>query len=114
LPHVDAWNTWFDEYRNTPDGYGTLRDRIDTACAVAGRDPAEIARSVCTLVAIEGGAGERALPEGMRPVTGSMQDVAAHVRALADLGAAEVIIVADPITEASIRTLGGALRILRA
>jgi len=114
LPHVDAWNTWFDEYGNTPDGYAALRDRIDTACEVAGRDPADIARSVCALIAVEGGAGERALPAGMRPVTGSMQDVAAHVRALASLGAAEVIIVADPITEASIRTLGEALRILRA
>ena len=113
LPHVDAWNTWFDEYGNTPDGYAVLRDRIDTACEVAGRDPADVARSVCTLIAIEGGAGERALPEGMRPVTGSMQDVAKHLRALATLGVAEVIVVADPITEASIRSLGDALRILR-
>jgi probable F420-dependent oxidoreductase len=113
LPHVDAWNTWFDEYGNTPDGYAVLRDRIDTACEIAGRDPADVARSVCTLIAIEGGAGERVLPEGMRPVTGSMQDVAKHLRALADLGVAEVIVVADPITEASIRSLGDALRILR-
>jgi len=113
LPHVDAWNTWFDEYGNTPDGYAVLRDRIDTACQVAGRDRADVERSVCTLIAIEGGAGERALPEGMRPVTGSMQDVAKHLRALATLGVAEVIVVADPITEASIRSLGDALRILR-
>lgn len=114
LPLVDAWNTWFDEYGNTPDGYAILRDRIDAACEVAGRNPDDIARSVCTLVALEGGAGERTAPEGIRPVTGSMQDVAAHLRALADLGVAEVIVVADPITEASIQTLGDALRILRA
>ena len=114
LPHVDGWNTWFDEYGNTPDGYATLRDRIDTACAVAGRDPNDIVRSVCTLVVLDGGAGERTAPEGIRPVTGSMRDVAAHLRALSDLGVAEVIVVADPITEASIRMLGDALRMLRA
>jgi hypothetical protein len=39
--------------------------------------------------------------------------VAKHLRALATLGVAEVIVVADPITEASIRSLGDALRILR-
>ena len=114
LPHVDAWNTWFDEYGNTPEGYAVLRDRIDTACELAGRDPEGLVRSVCTLVALDGGAGERATPEDLRPVTGSMQDVAAHLRALADLGVAEVIIVADPITEASIRTLGDAVQMVRA
>ncbi len=114
LPHVDAWNTWFDEYGNTPEGYAALRDRVDTACEIAGRDPEGLARSVCTLVALDGGAGERATPGDLRPVTGSMQDVAAHLRALADLGVAEVIIVADPITEASIRTLGDAVQMVRA
>jgi probable F420-dependent oxidoreductase len=114
LPHVDAWNTWFDEYGNTPEGYAVLRDRIDTACELAGRDPEDLARSVCALVSLDGGAGERATPGDLRPVTGSMQDVAAHLRALADLGVAEVIVVADPITEASIRTLGNAIQMVRA
>ncbi len=114
LPHVDAWNTWFDEYGNTPEGYAVLRDRIDTACELAGRDPQDLVRSVCTLVALDGGAGERATPADLRPVSGSMQDVAAHLRALADLGVAEVIIVADPITEASIRTLADAVQMVQA
>ena len=29
LPHVDAWNTWFDDYGNTPEGFAALRTRID-------------------------------------------------------------------------------------
>jgi len=113
LPHVDSWNTWFDGFDNTAEGYAKLHAEIDAACERAGRDPSEVERSVCTLVTVDGGAGERDLPDGVRPVTGSMDDVAAHLRELADAGAAEVIIVADPITEASIRALGEAVRALR-
>jgi probable F420-dependent oxidoreductase len=114
LPHVDAWNTWYEEYGNTPEGYATLHHRISNACERAGRDPDDIVRSVCTLVAVDAGAGERRSPQGVRPMVGSMEDVAAHLRALADMGADEVIVIVDPITEASIRTLGNALRILDA
>jgi probable F420-dependent oxidoreductase len=114
LPTVDVWNTWFDGYGNSLDGYAALRDRIDAACVAAGRDPREVERSVCTLVVLDGGAGERALPEGMWPVGGSMREVSAHLDALAELGVAEVIVVADPITEASVRALGAVLPVVGA
>ena len=32
LPHVDAWNTWYDAYGNTPEGFRALQARIDAAC----------------------------------------------------------------------------------
>jgi probable F420-dependent oxidoreductase len=110
LPTADAWNTWFDEYGNSLDGYAALRDRIDDACLSAGRDPSDVERSVCTLVALDGGSGERSAPAGMRAVGGSMRDVGEHLRGLEELGVAEVIVVADPITERSVRALGEVLR----
>lgn len=113
LPTADAWNAWFDEYGNTVEGYAELRDRVDEACVSAGRDPAAVERTVCTLVAVDGGAGERQVPEGMRPVAGSRADLGAHLRGLAELGVAEAIIVADPIDERSIRGLGEVLREVR-
>ena len=52
--------------------------------------------------------------EGVAPLTGSPDRLAAAFRAYAEAGASEVIVVANPITEASIRTLGGALGLLGA
>jgi hypothetical protein len=42
----------------------------------------------------------------MRPIEGSAPALVPHLRALADLGVAEAIIVADPIDERTIRRLG--------
>jgi probable F420-dependent oxidoreductase len=111
LPTADAWNTWFDEYGNTVEGYAAVRDRVDDACASVGRDPRDVERSVCTLISVDGGAGERRAPEGLRAVPSG--DIAEHLGALAELGVGEVIIVADPIDERSVRALGNALPAVR-
>ena len=50
LPHVDAWNTWFDWYGNTPEGFAARNAEIDGAATLAGRDPREIERSACVRV----------------------------------------------------------------
>jgi probable F420-dependent oxidoreductase len=112
LPHVDAWNTWFDVYGNTPEGFAELNAKVDQAAHAAGRDPSEIERSACALVVLDRGAGERPIPDGMAPLEGSSEEIAAHLRALAQAGADEAILVASPIDERSIRTLGDALAAL--
>jgi probable F420-dependent oxidoreductase len=112
LPHVDAWNTWYEEYGNIPEGYAEMHVRVSEACERAGRDPDELLRSVCTLVVLDRGAGERPVPEGVHPFAGSTDGLADHLRALGDAGADEVIVVADPITETSIRALGDTLAVL--
>jgi probable F420-dependent oxidoreductase len=45
LPHVDGWNTWFEWYGNTPEGFAARRGEIDEACERAGRRPDEVERS---------------------------------------------------------------------
>jgi alkanesulfonate monooxygenase SsuD/methylene tetrahydromethanopterin reductase-like flavin-dependent oxidoreductase (luciferase family) len=101
LPHVDWWNTWFDDFGNRADGFPALNARVDEACERAGRDPREVQRSACLLVEIAGGAGERRrLPEAPHlPVA----QLGSELAALAEAGADEAILVLDPITESSIR-----------
>jgi probable F420-dependent oxidoreductase len=108
LPTADAWNAWFDDYGNTVEGYAVLRDRIDDACVPVGRDPADVERTVCTLVAVDGGVGERRVPEGLQAI--QVDALGEHLRGLSELGIAEAIVVADPITERSVRTLGEVVR----
>ncbi|HVI16988.1 MAG TPA: LLM class flavin-dependent oxidoreductase, partial [Gaiellales bacterium] len=112
LPHVDSWNTWFDDYGNTPDGFAALNRRISEAAEQAGRDPAQVERSACVAVALDD-SGERSADPDAAPVAGGAA-LAAHLRDLAAAGADEAILVVSPITEGSIRELAGALAALDA
>jgi alkanesulfonate monooxygenase SsuD/methylene tetrahydromethanopterin reductase-like flavin-dependent oxidoreductase (luciferase family) len=107
LPHVDWWNTWFDDYGNRAAGFPALNARIDEACARAGRDPAEVRRSACLLVEIDGGAGERRRQPEAPPLP--LEGLADELSAMAEAGADEVILVLDAITEETIRRAGGTL-----
>jgi probable F420-dependent oxidoreductase len=102
LPHVDAWNTWYTHYGNTPDGFVEHDAEVSRACEAAGRDPREVERSACVLVRFEGGRDERR--EKAPPV--EADTLAAHLRALAEAGADEAILVLNPITERSVRAVG--------
>ncbi len=104
LPHVDAWNTWFTRYGNTAEGFAAENARVTDAARAAGRDPGEIERSACVYVEVEP-AGERR--REVEPVP--LEHLRRHLDALAAAGADEAILVLDPITEASIRSLGTAL-----
>jgi probable F420-dependent oxidoreductase len=114
LPHVDSWNTWFDGYGNTPEGFATRSKEIDAAAAAAGRRPEDIDRSACVLVLLDRTSGERTVPAGVTPLEGSMSRIAAGLRDLAAAGADEAIIVASPINERSVTALGEALALLDA
>ena len=114
LPHVEAWNTWFDSYGNSADGFAKLNEEITGAARDAGREPGEIERSACVLVALDDATGERWWGEDVEPVRGSADRMVAALRELHEAGADEIIIVADPITERSIRELGDVIGLLRA
>jgi probable F420-dependent oxidoreductase len=112
LPHVDVWNTWYDWYGNTAEGFATKIREIDEACVRAGRDPATLERSACVLVRL-GDTAERPDEPGVAPLQGSLEEIGAGLRGIAEAGAHELILVLDPITEASIRTVGEVVRRLR-
>ena len=107
LPHADAWNTWYDDYGNSVEGFGTLNERISGAARDAGRDPADVARSACVLVALDD-AGERTPILGA-PAIGP-DALREHLNGLGQAGADEAILVVDPITERSVERLGELLR----
>lgn len=112
LPYVERWNTWWDDFGNSAEGFAPLNESITAAAERAGRDPKEIRRSACLLVELDRGAGERRVPEGIAPLCGGPEAVAAGLREMAEAGADEVILVADPINLASVSELGEALRVL--
>jgi alkanesulfonate monooxygenase SsuD/methylene tetrahydromethanopterin reductase-like flavin-dependent oxidoreductase (luciferase family) len=97
LPHVGTWNAWYSWYGNTAAGFAALGAGVATA----------VRRSACVLVAVDGSAGERPFEADAPPV--APDDLAAHLRDLAEAGADEAILVLDPITEPSIRSVATAL-----
>jgi len=114
LPHVDAWNIWFDLYGNTAEGFAEENAKIDEAVVRAGRAPSEVERSACVHVVLDREADERQVDPACPPLEGSAQQIANGLLAMADAGADEVILVVTPITAASIEALGESLTLLRA
>jgi len=94
LPHVQAWNTWWDDYGNTPEGLAALIERIGI--------PATVTRSACLLVQLDG------MPVEREPTAPAVEQarLRGHIEELMEAGADEAIVVASPITERSIRALG--------
>ena len=64
------------------------------------------------LVVLDGEASERPSVEGVVPLEPPPERIAGGLRELAEAGAHEAILVADPITERSIRDLGDVLATL--
>jgi probable F420-dependent oxidoreductase len=113
LPHVEVWNAWYEDFGNSAEGFAALNARISDAAEAAGRDPAQIQRSACVLVALDGAAGERPSTPAVPPLTGSSRELAARLHELGEAGADEVILVVDPISERSIRQLGEVVDVSR-
>ena len=115
LPHVDAWNVWWSDYGNTPDGFAAVRDRVDEAAVQAGRMPGEVAATAAVLVSLPGGTGRLTSDVSggpIRPVQGSPADISGHLEAMAGAGATHLQLVVDPITMGSIEILGDVLATL--
>jgi alkanesulfonate monooxygenase SsuD/methylene tetrahydromethanopterin reductase-like flavin-dependent oxidoreductase (luciferase family) len=93
LPHVDAWNSWYSWYGNTPDGFAALSAKVDGL----------VRRSACVLVRVGGGAEERPFEEAAPPV--EARNLSKHLRELADAGADEAILVLDPIDKRTVATV---------
>jgi alkanesulfonate monooxygenase SsuD/methylene tetrahydromethanopterin reductase-like flavin-dependent oxidoreductase (luciferase family) len=112
LPHVSAWNAWWVSFGNTVEGYRQLRDRIDAACLDAGRDPADVERTLALFVRFEdlalGLESGRRMPDEP-PISGDPASLVPALRAFAAEGVGHVQLVLDPITLDSIAALGPTL-----
>jgi alkanesulfonate monooxygenase SsuD/methylene tetrahydromethanopterin reductase-like flavin-dependent oxidoreductase (luciferase family) len=116
LPWVQAWNAWYAWFGNSVEGYLPLRDAVDAACRAAGRDPAEVERTLALLVAFPG-AKERSPGDATEaeatPIPSDPDHLAATLRAFADEGVGHVQLVLNPINAETIAGLAPALTKLR-
>jgi alkanesulfonate monooxygenase SsuD/methylene tetrahydromethanopterin reductase-like flavin-dependent oxidoreductase (luciferase family) len=114
LPHADAWNTWYEDYNNSAEGFSELNARITAAARDAGRDPSDILRSACAFIVLDESSPERAITPEAPPITGTPSQIADRLRELHTAGADDIILVVSPITEHSIRTLAEAVALATA
>ena len=116
LPHVDAWNVWWSDYGNTPDGFAGVAARVGRRPrSQAGRAPVTSSATAAVLVGLPGGSG-RVMGETrnapVHPVQGSPDDVAATWARWRTAGADHVQLVVDPITQDSVEWLADMLAVL--
>lgn len=110
LPHVELWNIWYDDYENSPEGLAPELTKLDAACERAGRDPGTLVRTICPYVQLPGGKGRSAgdpLKSRVQPIP--VDRLASELRTYAGMGIGHVMLVMDPITEASIEALASVL-----
>ncbi len=111
-PHVQAWNTWFADIDNKPDGVARLRTIVDDACRDVGRDPGDIERTVAVLVKLPGGTGRiqgSYAEDAPKPLEGSPDLMADTLRAYASEGISHVQLVIDPITRDAVEAFAPVL-----
>lgn len=113
LPHVEVWNTWYEDFGNSPEGFAALNDRISAAARDAGRDPSEIERSACLYVALDSSDEEHGRTPDATPLEGPASEIASRLREFAEAGADEVILVVNPISERSVRELAEVVALVR-
>jgi alkanesulfonate monooxygenase SsuD/methylene tetrahydromethanopterin reductase-like flavin-dependent oxidoreductase (luciferase family) len=109
--YADSWNTaWLGRPTALPD----RRAALEAACAQVGRDPATLAVTVGVSVAYPTpGKASEAPPSPDKVLTGSPADVAAGLRAYADMGVAHVICSLEPATPGAVDWLAEAVRLAR-
>jgi len=116
IPYVKAWNVWYTDTGNSPEGVAPLQAKVDAACGKIGRDPATVEATIVVMVRMPGGQGRRqgdgTLDTTPNPLQGPPEVIAEGLRAYAQAGVAEVQLVVDPITVASLEALVPALELL--
>jgi alkanesulfonate monooxygenase SsuD/methylene tetrahydromethanopterin reductase-like flavin-dependent oxidoreductase (luciferase family) len=111
LPHVQAWNVWWSDYGNTPDGFAELKSGVDERIAAIGRT-GQVDATCAVFVQLPGGRGRQMGDHHGREIAaieGPPDELAEHLRAFERAGAAHVQLVVDPIVPSSIEQLAGTL-----
>ena len=113
VQHADSWNTaWLGPASQLPP----RMEGLQAALAAAGRDPASLEITVGINVVLPEFADEDHPPLEITPstVTGSPSELAAELRAYAEMGVGHIQAVLEPPTPPAIRHLGQAVALLRA
>jgi alkanesulfonate monooxygenase SsuD/methylene tetrahydromethanopterin reductase-like flavin-dependent oxidoreductase (luciferase family) len=114
-PYVDAWNAWYRQTGNRPEGVAPLRDTVDAACVAVGRNPAKIERTVAVLIEMPGSAGRKEVAAGeleAPALQGEPELIAQELRKYSREGIGHVQLIVEPMTEASLEALAPVLELL--
>jgi alkanesulfonate monooxygenase SsuD/methylene tetrahydromethanopterin reductase-like flavin-dependent oxidoreductase (luciferase family) len=104
--YADAWNTaWHVDVDVVKQRY----EEFQQACAAEGRDPGAIELNVGTAVRLPGGEDE----ELSKAIAGSPEEIASKLQEFGDAGARHLIVILDPLTQASIEQFGRVVELLR-
>lgn len=113
VPTVHQWNVWWSIYGNTPAGLAPVVADVRARTEAAGRNPDDVEATACVYVQVPGGTGrtmgDPSMAERVKPIVGNHAEVAEQLAAFADVGARELQLVVDPITQPAIEWLGGVL-----
>jgi alkanesulfonate monooxygenase SsuD/methylene tetrahydromethanopterin reductase-like flavin-dependent oxidoreductase (luciferase family) len=115
LPHVQAWNVWWTDYKNTPAGFAAVKATVDERLAAIGRT-GQVEATCAVYVKLPGGTGRQMgdYPnDGGAPIEGTNDEIAEQLRAFADAGAAHIQLVVDPIVPDALDRLGDILQLVR-
>ena len=106
LPVVDSWNVWWSSYGNSVERFTQIKANVDAAMP-QGR---HVEATAAVLVTLPGGRG-RVMGDmyDARATTVTPDDLADHVRSLAEAGATHLQLVLDPVTAETIEMIGSAL-----
>lgn len=113
LPYVDSWNMWWSQYGNTAAGFAKEKTRVDALIEATGRLSGSVEATAAVHVRLEGGFGRQmgnyVGDLAIEPLTGSPAELADQLREWEFAGASHVQLCVDPITRASIESLGDVL-----
>ena len=106
---MNWWNEWWSRFDNSPEGLDPLLSRLDNALLEAGREPAEVVRSVAVLVQVQGGSGRQmGATADTPPISGMSAEIADRLLAFSSR-IDHIQLVVDPITADSIEMLAPAV-----
>jgi alkanesulfonate monooxygenase SsuD/methylene tetrahydromethanopterin reductase-like flavin-dependent oxidoreductase (luciferase family) len=107
--HADGWTP---AWPNRAQALAPRIADIDAACRKVGRDPASLERSVGVMVDLPARGPSRIDRASDQPLAGSAAEIAAELRACADLGITSAQIWLDPLDLAGVEAFAPVLELL--
>jgi alkanesulfonate monooxygenase SsuD/methylene tetrahydromethanopterin reductase-like flavin-dependent oxidoreductase (luciferase family) len=100
---ADGWNT---DWIGTPEAVPPLREAVDRACELEGRDPATLSRSACVFIDTPNAAGRFPKADPRAPGPQSHEQIIENLHRYAEEGLSEVMVWLDPNTLGAIEEFG--------
>lgn len=112
--YADLWNGWLVQANSSAEEIPALRSAVDLACEKAGRAPGQLGRTVGICVDQRPARDRTAYPEGMKPLSGSPEEIAQELKAFASQGIEHIQITPLVPGVAGVEALAPVLELLDA